>query len=122
MRKLEFRFDCLDGQYVFDCEADQVLTYQIETDIEGLSSFSGDLDEEKTAAFFAELELSKLKSWEREYRGENLIEDSTHWSVRYFAEDKEYVSEGYESFEPYNYEHLIRALMICDEKAEYFLI
>ena len=42
--------------------------------------------------------------------------------ARVSFDNKEYVSSGEESYEPYNYEHLISAIMLCDDKASYFMI
>ena len=123
MTKLQFHFECLDGNYFFAAEADRTTAYTITSDIPELEEKSGELDEKATEAFLKELELSQIERWDRHYRAEqSKIEDAVKWSVTYEKEDGVYKTDGEESYEPYNYEHLIKALIICDEKAEYFLI
>ena len=122
MNRLEYRFSCLDGNYFFVCEMSDTAVFKIETDIPELENKEGQLDDEKKEAFIKELKEAGIERWESNYHGDSAIEDAVKWYVKYNEDDREYVSDGEESFEPYNYEHLIRALMICDEKAEYFLI
>ena len=49
------------------------------------------------------------------------IADAVKWKVKLIKDDKEYVSKGEESFEPYTYKQLIDALRLMEDKADYFL-
>lgn len=122
MDQLLFRFTCLDGAYDFAAEFDSnELHYEIQSTIPELYSLSGTLDETET--FLKELDLAQIEKWDRRYSAEGTpIEDAVKWQVKLIKDNKEYVTEGEESYEPYRYEHLISALMCCDEKAEYFMI
>ena len=122
MDQLLFHFACLDGTYDFEAQFNaDGLHYEIQSTIPELDSLSGSLDETET--FRKELELAQIEKWDRNYPAEGTpIEDAVKWQVRLIRDDREYVTEGEESYEPYRYEHLIRALMCCDEKAEYFMI
>lgn len=122
MKQLNFVFTCLDGNYEFVGKLDDVLVYTVETNIEGLNSFEGELDKKNSEEFLKKVEMANIDKWDREYKGDNPIEDGVKWYAKYIDEDKVYVSSGEESFEPYNYEHLIEALLVCDKNAEYFMI
>ena len=122
MKQLNFVFDCLDGKYEFVGKLDDVLVYTVETNIVGFNDIEGELDKETSDLFLKKLEMANIDKWDRQYSGENSIEDAVYWYVKYKDGDKIYVSSGEESFEPYNYEHLIEALKLCDDKADYFMI
>ena len=123
MKSLKFVFDCLEGKYEFNAQSDNNLVFSIDSTIETLESFEGELDVNKTKLFFDEIDLANIKKWQRRYDS-NLtpIEDAVKWYVKYIEDDKEYVSEGEESYEPYEYNHLIEAIKLCDDKADYFMI
>ena len=122
MDQLHFHFTCLDGTYDFEAQfnADE-LRYETKSTIPELESLSGTKDDPE--AFRKELDLAEIEKWDRRYPAEGTpIEDAVKWQVKLIKDGKEYVTEGEESYEPYRYEHLVRALMCCDEKAEYFII
>ena len=122
MDQLLFRFTCLDGTYGFEAQFNSdELHYDVQSTIPELDSLSGTLENPET--FLKELELAEIEKWDRNYSADgSLIEDAVKWQVKLVRDEKEYVTEGEESYEPYRYEHLVRALMCCDEKAEYFMI
>lgn len=122
MDQLLFRFECLDGVYAYEAQFDSnELHYEIQSTIPELESLSGTLNETET--FLKQLDLAQIEKWDRRYQAAGTpIEDAVKWQVKLIRDGKEYVTEGEESYEPYRYEHLIRALMCCDEKAEYFMI
>ena len=120
MFELEYCFECLNGKYFLNVKEDN---YEISTDIAELENKEGLLTEAENNAFQKQLNKAGIEKWDKEYPASgNRIEDAVKWSVRYTAEGKEYFSTGEESYEPYTYNELIRALMIIDEKAQYFLI
>ena len=122
MNRLEYKFDCLDGHYFLLCQWDEVLNYEVDTDIAEFESRSGELSEEETKKFTDLLDQAKIESWEKEYLPENEgIEDAVKWKLVLQKNEKEYVSYGEESFEPYGYELFADALRILEEKADYFL-
>ena len=120
MIELEFKIDCLDGRFCFLCKNDEAFSYEVETDISGLSCVDGELDQKQSEEFMKYLNEAQIEKWDRKYCGENPIEDSIKWSVRYISDDKEYLTEGEESFEPYNFECLLKAIKIADKQLEYF--
>ena len=121
MDQLLVRFVCLDGTYDFAAQFDaNELHYEIQSTIPGLESLSGTADAE---SFMKQLDLAEIEKWDRSYEADGTpIEDAVKWQVKLVKDGREYVTEGEESYEPYRYEHLIKALMCCDEKAGYFLI
>ena len=119
MRRLEYHFSCLDGSYFLLCEIDDKLSFTIETDIAGFENRGGELDEETSTKFVKLLDEAQIEKWERSYTGSD-IEDAISWKLKYVKEDKEYVSEAIETCEPYNYEKLIEALKLLEDKADYF--
>ncbi len=119
MRRLEYHFSCLDGTYFLLCEINDRVSYSIETDIAGFESRSGELDEEASKKFVKLLDEAEIEKWERSYKGSD-IEDAVSWKLKYTNEDKEYVSEAEETCEPYNYEKLIEAVKLIEDKADYF--
>lgn len=120
MDRLEYSLKCLDGTYCFSCTwNDEDLEYEVKTDIEVLESKIGNV---KAKPFTEELRKANLERWDRSYEASNPIEDGTKWKVKAVLDDIEYVSYGDESFYPYDYEHLIAAIILCDEKAEYCMI
>ena len=122
MDQLLFHFACLDGIYDFEAQfTAERLQYEIQSTIPELESLSGVLEE--TESFRKELELAEIEKWDRKYPAMRTpIEDAVKWQVKLIKDGKEYVTEGEESYEPYRYEHLVKALMCCDGKAEYFMI
>ena len=119
MRRLEYHFSCLDGTYFLLCEINDRVSYSIETDIAEFESKSGELDEETSEKFVKLLAEAQIEKWERNYKGSG-IEDAISWKLKYTDEDKEYVSQAEETCEPYNYEKLIEAVKLIDDKADYF--
>ena len=120
MIELEFTINCLDGRYCFSCKNDECFDYETDTDINGLENIQGQLDKEKTVEFMKYLNEAEIEKWDKEYSGENLIEDGIEWSVKYICDEKEYISQGKESYEPYRFESLIKAIKIADKQLEYF--
>ena len=122
MNKLEYHFECLDGRYFLTAINDEnIIRYTIETDIEGFESREGELSLSESQTFINEVKAANIERWDREYGNElSKIEDGIEWKVVYCVDDKEYVSKGFESYEPYGYESLIAALKLCEEKASYF--
>ena len=122
MNRLEYKFDCLDGHYFLIAQWDEVLNYEIDTDIAEFESRSGELSAEETKKFDDLLHQAKIESWDRSYLSEGEgIEDAVTWKLILQKEGKEYVSTGEESFEPYGYDLFVDALRIIEEKADYFL-
>jgi len=122
MDQLNYRFECLDGNYELQIDFDEnEANYEIRTTLPGFVEFIGILGKEKTQAFRNKLIEAKITNWDRCYEATgSSIEDAVKWSLIYSIQDKEYRSEGEETYEPYGYEHLIEALVICDEKANFF--
>ena len=120
MNKLEYQINCLDGVYNFAAEYDDVVIFNIETNIEKLNSFSGELDDASSKLFIEYLNKAQIEKWDREYKAElSEIEDGIRWEIRYLKDEKEYVSCGEESYQPYNYEELISAIRLCDKENDY---
>ena len=123
MNRLEYHFDCLDGKYLCVCQFDdESLSYVIESSIPELSGKSGELSKEEAVRFNKLLEEAQIEKWDREYMSDlSGIADAVKWKVKLIKDDKEYVSKGEESFEPYTYKQLIDALRLMEGKADYFL-
>ena len=123
MNRLEYHFDCLDGKYLCVCQFDdESLSYVIESSIPELSGKSGELSKEEAVRFNKLLEEAQTEKWDREYMADlSGIADAVKWKVKLIKDDKEYVSKGEESFEPYTYKQLIDALRLMEDKADYFL-
>ena len=123
MNRLEYHFDCLDGKYLCVCQFDdESLNYVIESSIPELSGKSGELSKEEAVRFNKLLEEAQIEKWDREYMADlSGIVDAVKWKVKLIKDDKEYVSRGEESFEPYTYKQLIDALRLMEGKADYFL-
>ena len=123
MNRLEYHFDCLDGKYLCVCQFDdESLSYVIESSIPELSDKSGELSNEEAVRFNKLLEEAQIEKWDREYMADlSGIVDAVKWKVKLIKDDKEYVSRGEESFEPYTYKQLIDALRLMEGKADYFL-
>ena len=123
MNRLEYHFDCLDGKYLCVCQFDdESLSYVIESSIPELSDKSGELSKEEAVRFNKLLEEAQIEKWDREYMADlSGIVDAVKWKVKLIKDDKEYVSRGEESFEPYTYKQLIDALRLMEGKADYFL-
>jgi len=124
MNYLNYHFECLDGKCSFICEFDEELDLIVESTIPEIENKHIYIEERDTEKFIEELKKAEIEKWYRHYRNNgNGIEDAARWKVEYRTDqDKLFKSSGEESFEPYNYNHLIRALMIADKQAEYFLI
>jgi hypothetical protein len=121
MKKLEYCFDCLDGHYSLVMEWAETLCYEIESDIAGFENRNGELSKQETEAFEEALKKAEIEKWDRAYLPETEgIEDAVHWKLKLMEDDKEYVSEGEESYEPYGYELFIDALRKAEDKADYF--
>lgn len=115
MNKIEYVINCLDGTYTFKASFDQIVSYEIDTDIQELNSYRGELNEEDSKAFISELNKAQIEKWDREYKVEQSeIEDGVDWKLKYIKDDKEYVSYGKESYVPYGHEYLINAIDLCD--------
>ena len=120
MKKLEYTVNCLDGVYTIVCEFDDVVDYVIETNIESLSSKQGQLNEELNKVFIDNIDKANIKSWDLQYNPtDSTIEDAIDWQIVYFDNDKEYKSCGTESYQPYNYEYIVEAILLCDEDSAY---
>ena len=122
MNRLEYSFKCLDGRCIFLCEFDgKSLNYDLESTIDELPNVTGELDEKEAALFSEHIKEANIPAWERKYEPTlSKIEDGISWKVKLHYKDKEYVSEGEESYEPYGYDSFIEALKLCIEKADYF--
>ena len=120
MIKLEFKIDCLDGKYYFDCACNEELIYNVDTSINSLNNIEGQLSDEDKEKFLSLINEAQIEKWDRNYTGISLIDDGIRWSVKYLNNDKEYVSDGVESYEPYSFRKLIEAIMICDKQLSYF--
>jgi len=121
MNNLIFNFECLDGTYTLTTSFDQTLEYNVETSIEGFNNISGVLDGSKTNEFIELIKNAHIENWDKEYLGEG-IEDACKWEVELSLDNKKYGSVGLESFEPYNYGYLIKAISLIEENSDYFLV
>lgn len=123
MNRLEFHFDCLDGRCLFICEFDKsTLNYDLESTIEELPACAGELSAADCELFNKYIAQANIPSWEKEYMPAlSRIEDGVRWKVKLFLDQKEYVSKGEESYEPYGYKDFIKALKLCVSKADYFM-
>lgn len=120
MKKLEYTINCLDGVYCFVAEITDNVLFNIESNIEKVQSKAGELDQEKSKLFIEEINKAEIAKWDKEYKAEGSeIEDGISWSISFLDEDKEYISQGRESYQPYNYEHLVKAILLCDQESEY---
>ncbi len=120
MNELEYLIDCLDGSYRFYAKYDDLVSYEITTDIPCLENISGELDESASKSFVKALEEAQIERWEEEYPADaSAIEDGIRWSVVLIRDGKEYRSHGTESFVPYGHEELIRAIRLCDVNNDY---
>lgn len=119
MIKLKFKVNCIEGEYcfVFDYENKN---YIVNTNINGLVNVEEELKTELVNEFIYNLNEATIEKWDRHYDGVNKIEDGIKWSVKYYKDESEYVSDGLESYEPYKFEYLIKAIKICDKQIEYF--
>ena len=121
MNRLEYHFDCLDGRYFCVCEYDDFsFAYNIETSLPGFENKQGILKEDEAVLFKEKVNRASIESWDKHY-GVASIEDGIKWKVKYIKEDMEYVSDGYETYEPYGYEAFMEALGIIEDKAAYFM-
>ena len=120
MKKLEYTINCLEGVYCFVAEISDKVLFNIESTVEAVSSKTGELDQEKSKLFIEEINKAEIDKWDKQYKVEGSdIQDGIKWSMKFLDEDKEYISEGHESYQPYNYEHLVNAILLCDEESTY---
>ena len=120
MKKLEYTINCLDGVYCFVAEFEDSVIFNVDSTVEAVSSKSGELDAQKSKLFIEEINSSQIDKWDRKYNVDGTdIEDGIRWSIRYLDGEKEYLSDGLESYQPYNYEHLVKAILLCDQESEY---
>jgi hypothetical protein len=97
--------------------------HQLETDIAELDNVSGQLNDQDSEKFRQELARAGIERWDREYQPVlSAIEDAVKWEVEYEKDGKVYCSKGEETYEPYDYFHLVDALALCSPKADYFRI
>lgn len=109
MSKLEYSFKSLDGQYHILISIDETkIAYKVETDIAYLANKEGNIDSKN---FLDYLDKAHIDLWKTEDINGSCIEDSTSFILFY----NNHTVTGYESYEPYGYEYLIKALMLCDE-------
>ncbi len=122
--RLTYRFDCLDGRCLFQADdKDGLIAYGFETDIAELDNVSGQLNDQDSEKFRQELARAGIERWDREYQPVlSAIEDAVKWEVEYEKDGKVYCSKGEETYEPYDYFHLVDALALCSPKADYFRI
>ena len=122
MNRIEFHFDCLDGRYFFTAvEDDGIIRFISESTIAELESSEGELSKEDSELFVKRIDEAGIERWEKEYRPVlSKIEDGVKWKVILYRNEKEYVSKGEETYEPYGYDKLIDALRLCEGKASYF--
>lgn len=115
VNKLDFFFECLDGKYhVNACFDEEKVNYEVESNIDYLPSKSLQID---SKSFLEEINLANIQTWDHEYSGKG-VEDACKWKVVLSLDNKQYSSKGEESFYPYNYEHLVNALVILDENVQ----
>jgi hypothetical protein len=120
MTELEYLIDCLEGSYRFFACYGDLVAYEITTDIAGLESVSGELNESDSKLFKDAIAAAQIERWEEEYPADaSKIEDGIRWSLVLMKEGKEYRSRGEESFVPYGHEELIRAIRLCDVNNDY---
>lgn len=121
MNRLEYHFDCLDGNCLLVCEAENgTLHFTVTGNNPVITEKAGELSE--VSAFEKLLKEAGIESWDRKYEPQTEgIEDAIRWKVVYQKDGKEYVSSGEESYEPYGYEKLIEALKLFEPEADYFL-
>ena len=123
MNRLEYHFDCLDGNCLLVCEAeDKTIHFAVTGENPVITEKAGELSPEESAAFEKLISKAKIETWDRRYEAQaEGIEDAVQWKVAYQSDGKQYVSSGEESFEPYGYEKLIEALKLFEPEADYFL-
>ena len=115
MKRLEYKFESLDGYYYIDINFDENV-FVVDTSIETLESKQGTFDDE----IINKLNSLKLKDWDRYYNAYGSeITDATKWSLKYYEDDNLYETEGEESYEPYKYNDLIDLFCILDKNAKY---
>ncbi len=120
MTELEYLINCLDGSYRFYATYGDAVTYEISTDIPGLESLSGELDDVQSKLFINAVEAAQVERWEKEYPADaSAIEDGIRWTVILRRDDKEYCSHGEESYVPYGHEKLVKAIRFCDLHNDY---
>ena len=108
--KLIFNFKCLDGEYELVINE---FDYVVNSTISCFESKTGTIIDK--GKFIELINKANIKAWDKEYKGE-LIEDSIEWSI----DCDGYQSKGYESYEPYNYNYLIKAISLIESNASYF--
>lgn len=122
MNQLIVKFNALDGDYTFICHIEDEISYSIDTNIDVLESKEGIFLKDEKERFLDKIKEARITSWDKQYSKTGLkIEDSVKWEVEYIFLDKTYKSKGEEGYWPYNFDSLIEALIIADDKAKYFL-
>ena len=123
MNRLEYHFNCLDGNCLLVCEAEgETIHFTGTGENPVITEKTGELNAEDSAALIKRIDEAKIETWQSRYEPEaEGIEDAVRWKVVYRKDGREYVSRGEESFEPYGYEELIEALKLFEPQADYFL-
>jgi len=114
--RLIVKFECLQGHYIINIDND---SYIIDTNINGFENSEGNFDLNSFNELFRK---TNIHLWESIYEVNGLaIEDSVKWSIDYTDDEGiNFTSKGEEGYWPYEYDELIDALMIIDNKLDYF--
>lgn len=119
MNRMNFQLDCLDGKYDLNIDLDENnLHYEVTTNIDYLDSKSGDINSKAFKEKINKIDFNKLISVNSIKDVE--IEDPVIWKFNYVIDSKDNCIEGKEGNWPYNYDELIEALILIDEKLEVF--
>lgn len=119
MNRMNFQLDCLDGKYDLNIDLDENnLHYEVTTNIDYLNSKIGDINPKVFKEAIDKIDFNKLISVNSIKEVE--IEDPVLWKFNYVIDSNENCIEGKEGNWPYNYDELIEALILIDEKLEVF--
>ena len=119
MNRINFQLDCLDGKYDLNIDLDENnLHYEVTTNIDYLNSKIGDINPKVFKEAIDKIDFNKLISVNSIKDVE--IEDPVIWKFNYVIDSNENCIEGKEGNWPYNYDELIEALILIDEKLEVF--
>ena len=119
MNRMNFQLDCLDGKYDLNIDLDENnLHYEVTTNIDYLNSKIGDINPKVFKEAIDKIDFNKLISVNSIKDVE--IEDPVIWKFNYVIDSNENCIEGKEGNWPYNYDELIEALILIDEKLEVF--
>ena len=119
MNRINFQLDCLDGKYDLNIDLDENnLHYEVTTNIDYLDSKSGDINSKTFKEAIDKIDFNKLILVNSIKEVE--IEDPVIWKFNYVIDSNENCIEGKEGNWPYNYDELIEALILIDEKLEIF--